>query len=416
MSTAPLAWTRSRREVAPAFVISGHTMALAVVRALGENGVPVAVLHYDPRDTAHTSRYVVADVRVPHPLVDEAGFIEALVREAKRFGRPVVMPASDESVVAVSRNRAALLNDCLVAAPEWQVTQRFIDKSQTYALADANGVPCPRTLVPHSLSEAEAQAEAIGFPLLVKPSEGHLYYERFKRKMVRVADMAALRGAWIEAADAGLGVTIQEIIPGADSAVVNYNSYTWAGRPIAEFTARQLRKAPPAFGSPRVARSERIPEVIEPGRKILAAMGFNGFSCTELKRDSRDGIYKLMEVNGRHNLSGLLAVRCGLNFPLIQYRHLALGVLPDDCHFAAGVYWTDVFRDVGYSLAFIRTERHSPAAYVRPYARRQCDAIFDPNDLEPFWTRLRFLAGSATGTAGRALRGKLRAVANSSNN
>ena len=46
-----------------ALVVSGHTMALAVVRALGEAGVPVLVLHYDPRDMAHASKYVVADVQ-----------------------------------------------------------------------------------------------------------------------------------------------------------------------------------------------------------------------------------------------------------------------------------------------------------------------------------------------------------------
>ncbi len=42
----------------PALVVSGHTMALAVVRALGEAGVPVVVLHYDARDFAQASRYV----------------------------------------------------------------------------------------------------------------------------------------------------------------------------------------------------------------------------------------------------------------------------------------------------------------------------------------------------------------------
>ena len=50
--------------------------------------------------------------------------------------------------------------------------------------------------------------------------------------------------------------------------------------------------------------SEHVPEVIEPGRKILQAMGFYGYACTEFKRDPRDGSHKLMEVNGRHNLSG----------------------------------------------------------------------------------------------------------------
>jgi predicted ATP-grasp superfamily ATP-dependent carboligase len=378
-------------------------MALAVVRALGEAGVPVAVLHYDPRDIAQASKYAVADVRIPHPLHDEAGFVDAIAEQARRFGKSILMPASDESVVAISRNRDVLAQYSTVACPDWVVTQRFIDKAQTAALAEANGVAAPRTLVPRSPQELESQARSIGFPLLLKPAEGHLFYERFRTKMVQADRMATLRAAYDRAAEAGLKVMLQEIIPGNDAAVVNYNAYFWDGKPVAEFTARQLRKAPPSFGSPRVAISERIPEVIEPGRKILASMGFSGFACTEFKQDARDGVYKLMEVNGRHNLSGLLAVRCGINFPLIQYRHLAEGVLPESSSCRCGVYWTDFVRDAGYSLAFLRSERHTPVDYVRPYARRQCDAIFDRHDTEPFKVRLRYLMRSAVRTARTSL-------------
>lgn len=383
----------------PALVVSGHTMALAVVRALGEAGVPVAVLHYDARDMAQASRYVVSDVRIPHPLYDEDGFVDAIGMEARRLGGSILMPASDDSLVGISRNRDVLSQYCTVACPEWAVTERFIDKSQTYALAEANGIPAPRTLVPRSSEELESQAEEVGFPLLLKPSESHRFYERFGRKMVRAETMAKLKTAYRQAVEAGLAVMVQEIIPGDDSSVVNYNAYVWEGKPVAEFTARQLRKAPPAFGSPRVAISERIPAVIEPGRKILAAMGFSGFSCTEFKLDSRNGVYQLMEVNGRHNLSGLLAVRCGLNFPLIQYEHLADGILPERSSFRPGIYWTDFVRDAGYSLAFLRSERRSPAAYVAPYARRHCDAIFDRHDMGPFWVRLRYLLQTAGRTA-----------------
>jgi len=34
----------------PAIVLSGHTMALGVVRSLGTMGVPVIMVHYDKKD------------------------------------------------------------------------------------------------------------------------------------------------------------------------------------------------------------------------------------------------------------------------------------------------------------------------------------------------------------------------------
>jgi predicted ATP-grasp superfamily ATP-dependent carboligase len=376
----------------PAVVVSGHTMALAVVRSLGEAGVPVAVMHYDARDIAQASRYVVAGVTLPHPLTDEERFVDALVDEGRRFDGAILIPASDEAAVAVSRHKARLQERYVVAAPEWEVTERFIDKSRTAALADANGIPAPRTVVPRSPEDLDALAAEIGLPLLLKPAESHLFFERFRRKMFRVETLADLRTRYALAVDAGLTVMLQEIIPGPDSSVVNYNAYFWQGEALAEFTARQLRKAPPALGSPRVAVSERIPAVIEPGRAILRAMGFYGFACTEFKLDLRDGTYKLIEVNGRHNLSGLLAVRCGVNFPLMQYRHLVEGVLPTPAPFRQGVYWTDVFRDAGYTLAYLRRQPIRPTDFVKPYARRHCDAILDRHDMAPFWARFRYLA------------------------
>jgi predicted ATP-grasp superfamily ATP-dependent carboligase len=382
----------------PAVVVSGHTMALAVVRALGEAGVPVVVIHYDERDMAHASRYVVADIRVPDPVHHEGRFIEALLEAGRRFDGAILIPASDESTVAVSRHKPLLGERYVVACPDWDITERFIDKSKTYALASVAGVPFPRTVVPRGQEDLEACAAEIGFPLLLKPAESHLFYQHFRRKMFRVETLAELTSRYLRAREAGLAVVLQDIVPGPDSSVVNYNAYAWDGRSLVEFTARQLRKAPPALGSPRVAISERIPEVVDPGRRILVAMGFHGFACTEFKLDERDGTYKLLEVNGRHNLSGMLAIRCGINFPLIQYRHLVEGVTPAGGTYRSGVYWTDMFRDVGYSLACLRKERFTIADYLAPYARRHCDAILDRGDMGPFWTRFRYLARNARST------------------
>ncbi len=379
----------------PVVVVSAHTMALGAVRALGEAGVPVYVLRHDPRDMAHLSRYVKGTLEVPPPNREEAAFVEALLGQGERFRGAMLLPASDDALAAVSRHRALLQRDYVVACPEWEVARRFIEKRRTYALAASAGVPAPVTVEVRSVEEAREAAAGIGFPLLVKPSESHLYYERFRRKMAEVRDVDALVTHVSAAEAAGLEVVLQEVVPGPDSEVVNYNAYAWGGRSLVEFTARQLRKAPPRLGSPRVVVSERIEAVLEPGRRILEALGVEGFSCTELKRDPRDGRYKVLDVNGRHNLSGLLAVRCGINFPLLEYRHRMHGELPRELPFTEGVYWTDVFRDVGYGLRHVLEERCTPWAFLAPYLEPGCDAIFDRRDLRPFLARGRYLAGSA---------------------
>ena len=376
----------------PVVVLSGHTMALGVVRALGEAGVPVFVLHYDPRDMAHVSRHVKGELTVPPPQTREAEFVEALLHHARRFPGALLLPASDETTVAVSRHKATLAERYVVACTDWDVTRNFIEKRRTYELASRAGVATPETLVPSSVGEARAFARRIGYPLLVKPSQSHLYFDRFKRKMSCVRSEAELSQRVEEALRAELEVMLQEIVPGPDTEVVNYNAYAFEGRSLVEFTARQIRKAPPRLGSPRVAVSERIPDLIEPGRATLRALGFQGFACSEFKRDPRDGRYKIVDVNGRHNLSCLLAVRCGINFPLLHYRHLVYGELPQATGFTAGVYWIDTFRDVGYSLLHLLDEHYAPWRYLAPYLRPHCDAILRLSDMRPSLARLRYLA------------------------
>lgn len=392
----------------PAIVVAGFTMALGVVRALGTMGVRVIVLHYDRRDTAHLSRWCSHHISVPHPEHRESEFIESLIGCADRFGGGVLFPVSDESVVAVARNTDTLQRHYTVACPPWRIARLFIDKQCTYALAEANGVPAPSTFVPSSVEDVEAYGSRVGFPCLVKPCQSHLFYERFHRKMFPVSNAGEMVSVYRQARDAGLGVMLQEIIPGDDTHVVNYNAYFHQGMPALEFTAEHVRNAPPLWGSPRVIMSKDVPEVIEPGRRLLRAMGFDGYACTEFKRDSRDGMYKLMEVNGRHNLSTLLAVGCGVNFPWLHYRHLAFGELPSARDFRKGVYWIDLTRDVGYGARYLRTERYSPAQYIKPYRCPHVFAILDPRDPRPFIKRCTFLILEALRGVIAAFRGSHR--------
>ena len=62
-----------------------------------------------------------------------------------------------------------------------------------FRVAERAGVAIPKTVIPWGSGEPESHAAEIGFPLLLKPAESHLFSEDFKRKMVRVETFAELR-------------------------------------------------------------------------------------------------------------------------------------------------------------------------------------------------------------------------------
>lgn len=368
----------------PALVIGSHAVGLGVARALGSMGVPVIAAHYDDKDMGYVSKYVTESVPTPHPEDSEDEFIGFLVDCATRYGGSFLVPSTDAALAVVSRHKSLLERHYLVGCTDWDVTRLYVDKQYTYALADQAGVPAPKTTVPDSVEDVERYAQTVQYPCLVKPSQGHLYFDLFRKKMVIAENLDEMLAAYREAADAGLKVMLQEFIPGDSTRGVNYNSYSWDGNALVEFTAAKVRNAPRDTGSPCCNMSAHIPDVIEPGRKILQAMGFNGYACTEFKQDPRDGVYKLMEVNGRHNLSTLLAVHCGINFPWIHYEHLVLGKLPSAAEYQAGEYWIDVLRDISTFPGYIFQERQSLAQFVRPYFAPHVLAVPDRGDPKPF--------------------------------
>jgi predicted ATP-grasp superfamily ATP-dependent carboligase len=386
----------------PAVVIGTHTMGLGVIRSLGMRGVPIFAVHYDEKDMGYTSKYVTENYRSPHPGESDELFVEWLEDNTDLFANCILFPVSDAALSTLSRYKTKLNEKYVVACTEWEISQQFIQKRYTYTLAESIGVPLPKTTLLSSEKDLVNSREDITYPCLVKPDESHQFFEKFDTKMVQVENFAELEGAYHRAAAVGLKVMLQEFIPGEDTLGVNYNSYFWDNRPVVEFTAQQIRNAPPIFGSPSVALSKNYPEVLESGRKILTQMGFYGYSCIEFKCDPRDGIYKLIEVNGRHNLSTLLAVRCGINFPWLHYNHLINGEVPSAMDYQVGIFWIDILRDMPYAPKHIKLGE-SLADLIRPYLLQKVFAVFDVRDPVPFIHRSLYLLRRALKGASRLL-------------
>jgi len=371
----------------PAVVVSSTTPGYGIVRALGLMGVPVVVVTYDPDDVLTASKYAVDVIIAAHPEKGEAQFIGSLVNIAHRYSGSLLIPGSDPALAAISRNKAELDKHYIVACHNWERTKLFLDKMYTYKLADEIGVPVPKTLIPASIEDVENYGKSVKYPCVIKPRQVHIFFDIFKVKMFWIENYDELIKMYKKTASVDSGVVIQEFIPGEDGHGVNYNSYFWNGQPLVEFTARKVRNAPPKLGAPRVVVSQEIPVILESGRQIVKALGFDGYSCTEFKWDPRDNTYKLMEVNGRHNLSSLLSIECGLNFPWMQYKHLMKGELPTQSSWEKGVYWIDFLTDALYSAKSFRQERYSIKEYLRPYLKRHIFADLDLWDLGPFLKR-----------------------------
>jgi D-aspartate ligase len=377
-----------QEQLQPAIVLGCHKIGLGIIRALGERRVPVIAVSYSRMDMGYASKYVVEHHNSPHPDIDPEGFIALLQGLGNRWNGAVLIPSDDATLISVSKQKRMLSTFFKVAADEWTVVEQCIVKKHTYALAERIGVSCPRTSLPSTIDAAMAFAREVGFPCILKPTVGHSFFERFRQKMLFVRDMDDLESSCTQLAEAGIEVMLQEYIPGDDQCGVNYNSFFANGQPMVEVTAQKVRLSPPSIGFPRVVISKMLPELSDPATKFIRALGYDGFSCMEFKKDARDGQYRLMEINARLNLSTPLSVKAGVNFPYLLYRYTLRGELPQAVKgFTEDIFWIDSGKDLTETVRSYRKERFTIKDYFLPYLRPHVFTILSLTDMGPFLKR-----------------------------
>ena len=377
----------------PALVACCSKAGLAVIRSLGRRGVPVIGLAYGSGQSGVASKYLARSFEVPDPTDNAAGFVARVLQLPEKFHGAVLIPTDDGSLVAISSNATALANTYRPTCEPWPLVRQLIEKRFTYEIARAHAIPCPRTLIAGSRQDSLEFAREVGFPCLLKPSVGHLFFKRYRMKMLMIRSEQELLSGLEFVLDSGSELMLSEYIPGGEECGANYNSFALEGIPFSDFTAHKIRNKPQLIGFPTAVRAALLPEVRQLGRRMLAALQLNDFSCMEFKRDTRDGVYKLMEVNARPNYSGALASACGIDFPWLSYcRAIGAPLEPQITQPPDELCWIDDERDPpGLALSITRGFA-AFNSYRAPYRGRKVFAVFRRDDPLPFVR----LAGSST--------------------
>jgi predicted ATP-grasp superfamily ATP-dependent carboligase len=368
LAPAEAAASALARGGAPAVVVDvGWVNGLAAIRSLGRAGAPVLAIDHRPWALGLRSRYAVP-VSAPDPGADESGFVEALSRLGGALGRPApIFPTHDEGLNAIARHAGELGDRFLYPFPGWSSLERIQSKRFQLEVAESAGVDVPRTGHPRSATEALAVADEIGYPLLVKPADPVEFKRRHRRQAFRCETRAELEQAYALAEPHE--PMVQELIPGGDDTLFTLGSYLDAsGRPLGVFCGRKLRQTPPTVGTCRVGEATWVEEVVDSGLRFLGVLGYHGLSQVELKRDPRDGRYKLMEINPRLYQWHGLATACGVDLPRIAYRDLLGLPCPPVEMRGEGKRW---------AITFLAGER--PAFQRPPYV----DAVLARDDLRP---------------------------------
>ena len=392
----------------PVVVFGDGDVARASLESFARESIPTILLYTRSDDYARYSRFADKWVRLHPPLEREYEAIDTILNETQLPNGALLFPCTDAALALTSRYRDALARRFVPFAPPWEILSRLLDKGELYRLAAGNGVHCPRVHQPRSLRDLEKWPAESDFPVMVKPCLSHLFFPVFGQKLIICENPDALRGALSVALEKGLEVLVSEVIPGPDSSLFQYRCYVDScGSVRSEAFLQKLRQYPAGFGVGCYARStETVPEIREATLAILNSLDFKGLVTAEFKHDSRDGLYKLIEINTRTVLQETLFTRAGANFPLLAYRDLVEGSFSPVLGSGRQVYWQHNFLELA-RLLYLRDLQ--PGAYLAGLARRNvgCVSFFtDPGaylaKVRQYWIEYRRARGARAGT-GRTL-------------
>src|SRR4030095_6322869 len=103
----------------------------------------------------------------------------------------------------------------------------------------------------------------------------------------------------------------------------------------------------------------------------------------EFKCDSRDGAYKLLDVNPRLWTWNSIGDAAGVDFPVQMWR-LAQGEKPPRMRAQSGGYWMYLSRDFPEACKEMFAGTLSPIEYLRGFFKRITFATFAIDDPKPW--------------------------------
>jgi len=346
--------------------------SLVAVRSLGRAGLRVCALDSVADAPAFASRFCTVAGLVPpqsaaDDLVDEV--IERVVRHSAR----VVFTTHDGTIEALRRRRRDVEGHARLALATDQALEVAVSKVRTLRLARELGIATPKSVLVEDAADAADAVEAIGLPLVVKPVSSWVESNAGAARLtcILALEAADVVGAIDEFRRAGGAGIAQEWLPGAREAVSLFRA---EGRVWARFAQVAHRMSPPLGGASVVRESiPTPPDLNEASEQLVTACDLDGYSEIEFRRDVH-GRPRLMEINPRLSASVEIAVRAGVDFPLLLYRWAAGESLQASTGYRTGVR----MRWLGGDLDWLReTLRGQGRPDVDPAARAVARFVAD---------------------------------------
>jgi predicted ATP-grasp superfamily ATP-dependent carboligase len=313
---------RSRGRLRPALILDArHRQSLVALRSLGRAGVETFAA--DREGPARVSRWCSECAVLPDVGDSADVFVNHVIDLCVTVGSPVIISGHDGTIDALRARRSEVAQVGSLALASDDALSVASDKRATLEFAQRLGIDVPQTRTVRNISEGPDAINEVGLPVVVKPLRSWVPRETggwFAGPPTVARNEAAAVAHIKRLIDGGVPALVQPWLSGSREAVSIFlaDDVVWA-----KFAVRSSRMFPLIGGASIVRETIPMPADIGPmSEALVREMSLEGYAEVEFRRDGNGRAF-LMEVNPRLNAGVEVAVRAGVNVPLLLYRWAA---------------------------------------------------------------------------------------------
>lgn len=366
---------------------NNYYIGLSIIRCLGKQGIPVAVLDYQEEGAyARQSKYVTEKLIGPHYGKEAEKLKDFLIAYAKNQDhKPVLYPTADPYVEFIDNYLNELKDYFLINQTEQGFWSDLVDKDKLYVLAQQHHVRVPQTFQVKDANIIEEVERELGYPCIIKPSDSTIFVKTFRKKLFKVTNREELEEGLKKAEEANIEVVVQQLIQGFDDHMYTYDVYLNQDAKVTHWlTAQKERQYPINFGASVYIKQKYVPELHDIGAPFLEAIGYKGFAEIEFKKDEQTGEYYLIEINVRTTNFNQMLAELGFNMPLLAYKELTgQEIGQDSLTETTNLGFHYMYEDLHASVAYVRSGQLSWKSILKTYTEKRVGSVWSARDPKP---------------------------------
>lgn len=229
-------------------------------------------------------------------------------------------------------------------------------KEHFYRYCDEYKIPYPETVIYEKGQELKIPFK---YPVIIKPSSSILYWKypfEGMKKVYRAASFEDAKNIIDDIYGAGYPekLIIQDFIPGDDQMMYTMTCYSDNGGRVRMMCLGHVlleEHTPKGLGNHAAIITTQNDRLSAKLKTFLEGIKYVGFSNFDVKYDTRDGEYKVFEINIRQGRSNYYVTAAGDNIARCVVEDRVIGSAYTGCHVNANtIYWRYVPDNVVYKF------------------------------------------------------------------